>query len=87
MEFNIKSGHPEKQRTACIILGIYEPRRLSEIAKRIDKVSDGYLSSILRRGDLEGFPGQSLLLHNGKVVDIKPARLRFAFRSASACPK
>ncbi|MCK5716699.1 MAG: leucyl aminopeptidase [Thiomargarita sp.] len=71
MEFNIKSGHPEKQRTACIILGIYEPRRLSEIAKRIDKVSDGYLSSILRRGDLEGFPGQSLLLHNvpGTLAD------------------
>ncbi len=71
MEFNIKSGHPEKQRTACVVVGIYEPRRLSDVAKRIDEVSEGYLSSILRRGDLEGNPNQTLLLHNvpGTLAD------------------
>ncbi|EIJ43551.1 leucyl aminopeptidase [Beggiatoa alba B18LD] len=71
MEFNIKSGHPEKQRTACVVVGIYEPRRLSEVAKQLDEVSDGYLSSILRRGDLEGKIGQTLLLHNvpGTLAD------------------
>ncbi len=71
MEFNIKSGHPEKQRTACVVVGIYEPRRLSDIAKRIDEVSQGHLSSILRRGDLEGKSGQTLLLHNvqGTLAD------------------
>ncbi len=71
MEFNIKSGHPEKQRTACVVVGIYEPRRLSEVARQIDDVSNGYLSSILRRGDLEGKIGQTLLLHNvpGTLAD------------------
>jgi len=71
MEFNIKSGHPEKQRTACVVVGIYEPRRLSEVAKQIDDVSDGHISSILRRGDLEGKIGQTLLLHNvpGTLAD------------------
>ncbi len=64
MEFNIKSGHPEKQRTACVVVGIYEPRRLSDVAKRIDDISEGHISSILRRGDLEGKAGQTLLLHN-----------------------
>lgn len=64
MEFSIKSGHPEKQRTACVVVGVYEPRRLSEVARQIDEVSDGHLSSILRRGDLEGKLGQTLLLHN-----------------------
>ena len=29
MEFNVKSGSPEKQRSACIIVGVFEPRRLS----------------------------------------------------------
>ncbi len=66
MEFNVKSGHPEKQRTACIVVGVYEPRRLSDVAKRIDEVSNGQLSAILRRGDLEGKAGQTLLLHNIK---------------------
>jgi leucyl aminopeptidase len=64
MEFNIKSGHPEKQRTACVVVGVYEPRRLSDVAKQIDDISQGHLSSILRRGDLEGKAGQTLLLHN-----------------------
>lgn len=71
MEFNIKSGHPEKQRTACVVVGVYEPRRLSDVARQIDDVSQGYLSSILRRGDLEGKIGQTLLLHNvpGTLAD------------------
>jgi leucyl aminopeptidase len=71
MEFNIKSGHPEKQRSACVVVGVYEPRRLSDAARRIDKFSQRHLSSILRRGDLEGKAGQTLLLHNvpGTLAD------------------
>ncbi|MFT5131945.1 MAG: leucyl aminopeptidase [Gammaproteobacteria bacterium] len=64
MEFSIKSGSPEKQRTACIIVGINEPRKLSAAAKAIDSASKKYLSNLIRRGDIEGKPGQSLLLHN-----------------------
>lgn len=63
MEFNVKSGSPEKQRSACIVVGVFEPRRLSPVAEQLDKISDGYISSLLRRGDLEGKAGQMLLLH------------------------
>lgn len=64
MEFSVKSGSPEKQRSACIVVGVFEPRRLSPAAEQIDKISEGYLSNLLRRGDIEGKPGQVLLLHN-----------------------
>ena len=64
MEFSVKSGNPEKQRTACIVLGVYEPRRLSPPAEQLDKATNGFLSNLLRRGDLEGKVGQTLLLHN-----------------------
>lgn len=64
MEFNVKSGSPEKQRSACIVVGVFEPRRLSPAAEQLDQVSDGYISNLLRRGDLEGKAGQMLLLHN-----------------------
>ncbi|MEI8608673.1 leucyl aminopeptidase [Enterovibrio norvegicus] len=64
MEFSVKSGSPEKQRSACIVVGVFEPRRLSPVAEQLDKISDGYISSLLRRGDLEGKPGQMLLLHH-----------------------
>ncbi|MBY5993698.1 leucyl aminopeptidase [Ferrimonas balearica] len=64
MEFSVKSGSPEKQRSACIVVGVFEPRRLSAVGEQLDKISDGYISNLLRRGDLEGKPGQVLLLHH-----------------------
>ena len=62
MEFIVKSGHPEKQRTACIAIGVFEGRKLSKSGMEIDDASGGYLSKILRRGDIEGKLGQSLIL-------------------------
>ena len=64
MEFSIKSGSPEKQRSACVVVGVFEPRKLSAAAKVVDKASNQFLSDILRRGDMEGKAGTSLLLHN-----------------------
>ena len=63
MEFSVKSGSPEKQRSACIVVGVFEPRRLSPGAEQIDKISGGHISALLRRGALEGKIGQTLLLH------------------------
>ena len=64
MEFTVKSGNPEKQRTACLVLGVYESRRLTPAAEQFDSACGGYLGNLLRRGDLEGKLGQSLLLFN-----------------------
>ncbi|XOV80408.1 MAG: leucyl aminopeptidase [Aestuariibacter sp.] len=64
MEFHVKSGSPEKQRSACIVVGVFEPRRLTAVAEQLDVISEGYISNLLRRGDLEGKPGQVLLLHH-----------------------
>ena len=64
MELNVKSGSPEKQRSACIVVGVYEPRRLSGVAEQLDAISEGYISNLMRRGDLEGKAGQMLLLHH-----------------------
>ncbi len=71
MEFNVKSGSPEKQRTACLIIGVSQPRKLSRAGKLIDRVSDGFLSTLIRRGDMDGKPGQTLLLHHvpGTLAD------------------
>ena len=71
MEFNVKSGNPEKQRTACLIIAVSQPRKLSRAGKSIDKLSDGYLSTIIRRGDMDGKLGQTRVLHNvpGTLAD------------------
>ena len=64
MEIGIKSGSPEKQRSACVVAGVFDHRKLSLAAEIIDQASSGYLADILRRGDMDGKPGSTLLLHN-----------------------
>jgi leucyl aminopeptidase len=63
LEFSIKSGAPEKQRTACIVVGVFEGRKLSAPGVEVDRASGGYLAGILRSGDMEGKSGATLLLH------------------------
>jgi leucyl aminopeptidase len=64
VEFSIKSGSPEKQRSACVVVGVFESRKLTLPAELLDKASGGYISDIVRRGDMEGKAGSTLLLHN-----------------------
>jgi len=64
MEFSIKNGNPEKQRKDCVIVGVFESRKLSVAAAMIDKASNDYLAAIVSRGDMEGKLSSSLLLHN-----------------------
>lgn len=73
MEFSIKSGSPEKQRTACVVVGIFEARKLSMPAELLDNAARGYLSDLLRRGDMEGKLGSTLLLH--KVPGTEAERI------------
>ena len=85
MEFSIKSGSPEKQRTGCLVVGVYEGRKLAASAQALDAASGRYLSAILRRGDLEGALGRTLLLHNvpqvpaERVLLVGPTRCTNSF--------
>ncbi|PTR00721.1 aminopeptidase A [Nitrosomonas nitrosa] len=73
MDFAIKIGAPDKLRGACSIVGVFESRKLSEPARIIDDASKGYLSDILRQGDMEGKVGTTLLLHH--IPDIPSKRV------------
>ena len=61
MEFVVKSGAIEKQKTACLVLGIHK-KNVSDSVKAVDKAGSGLISDILKRGDLKTKPGSSLLL-------------------------
>ena len=64
MEYSIKSGNPVKQRSACLVAGVLESRKLTPAAQAVDAAADRLLSNLLRKGDMDGKIGQSLLLHN-----------------------
>ena len=51
MDFGIKIGTPEKQRGACVVVGIFESRKLTDSAKILDKITQGYIKKILSLGD------------------------------------
>ena len=64
MKFITNSGKPENQLTACVVVAVFQPSRLSTAAKQLDKASGGILSDILLRGDMQGETGETLMLYN-----------------------
>ena len=64
MEFSTKSGSPEKQRGGSVVVGVFESRKLTLAAELLDKASQSYISDIIRRGDMDGKAGTTLLLHH-----------------------
>ncbi|MGI9302440.1 MAG: leucyl aminopeptidase [Gammaproteobacteria bacterium] len=62
MDFSIKTGDPEKQRTAAVIVGVYTSRRMSAAARQLDKASRGHIGNALRSGDIKGAAGDTLML-------------------------
>jgi leucyl aminopeptidase len=73
MEFSIKSGSADKQRGACIVVGVFEQGRLSPAAEALDRAAQGYLADILKGGDMDGKPGATLMLH--RVPGLQAARV------------
>ena len=97
MEFSIKSGSPEKQRSACVVVGVFEPRKLSPARRSASTMPPAAtFPTSLRRGDMEGKAGSTLLLHNvpgtlsdrvllvglGKEKEFREKEFRAAVRTA-----
>ncbi len=64
MEFSIKSGLPESRKIDCTIVGIFDSRKLSATAATLDRSAKGYITRIVKRGDMNGKLGATLVLHN-----------------------
>ena len=64
MEFSIKHVQPGRNKTGCAIVGVFDSRKLSASAAALDEAAQGHLSKIVRRGDMQGKAGTTLLLHS-----------------------
>lgn len=64
IEYFLSNSSPDQQAAGCIVVGIYEPRTPSPSAVLLDQASKGHITAILDRGDMQGKPGSTLLLHN-----------------------
>ncbi|MCB1917494.1 MAG: leucyl aminopeptidase [Rhodocyclaceae bacterium] len=63
MEFTIKSGAPEKQKTPCLAIGVFAGKRRGDLFDALDRACDGALARLLADGELDDKAGASLLLH------------------------
>jgi leucyl aminopeptidase len=64
VEFSIKSGALQSARNGCLVVGVFEPRKLSRAGGALDRAAKGFISAVLRRGDMQGKLGKTLFLHN-----------------------
>jgi leucyl aminopeptidase len=96
VEFSIKSVSPEKQRSACVVVGVFESRKLTRAAQLLDSAAKQRIAQIVERGDMDGKAGSTLLLHDvpqtecervllvglGKEKDFRDKEYAAAIRNA-----
>ncbi len=63
MEFSIKQGSPEKLKSGCVVVGVFEGGKLSKAAQVLDKAAKHALSDAIAHGDMTGKASSTLLLH------------------------
>lgn len=95
MEYSInKTSRIEKTRTDCLVLPIFEGKRVTATFDALDKQTQEFLSTILKKGDIQGKANQILLIPTvphaacdrivfiglGKEEAITPAIYRDAIR-------
>ncbi len=73
MDYAVKGGQPDKQKTGCLILGYYEKGKLAPSTETIDQLTDHFVSSLVKRDKLKGKAGELLLLEH--VPEISAERI------------
>lgn len=73
MQFSFNKTDLSKQQSDCIIIGIFEKNALTPTAKKIDKLSHGFISDVLKGGEFTGKIGQTFFLYD--VPNLKTKRL------------
>jgi leucyl aminopeptidase len=63
VEFSIKQGSPEKLKSGCVAVGVFDGGKLSKAAQVLDKAAKHAVSDLIARGDMTGKASSTLLLH------------------------
>ena len=63
MQFSVSTTDPARKQTGVLVVGVFQPRKLSASGAAIDRASDGALSRILAHGDLDGRVNTSQMLY------------------------
>jgi leucyl aminopeptidase len=64
MDYIVKKVAVDKEAADCVVVGIFKPRRLSDSAKKLDKLYRSNISQACQRGTAGGELGQVTTLQN-----------------------
>ncbi|QCI22225.1 leucyl aminopeptidase [Buchnera aphidicola] len=64
MKLLVKNCTLDKVKTDCIIVGLFDSYKFSISAEYLNDCSDGYITSLLKLGDIKGKLGEMMLLYN-----------------------
>jgi len=71
MQFSIITGDLSKQKTDCVIVGMWDSKKLAPAATTLDKAAKGAIAAAAATGDISGKVGTSLMLHGVAGVMAK----------------
>ena len=71
MEFSIKIGNPEKQRSDCLVVGVFQGGKLSASAKLLDEAATQAITAVIKAGDMHGKLASTVLMHHLPNLNIK----------------
>jgi leucyl aminopeptidase len=71
MEMFTTTSAAHRRASDCIIVGIYENKQFGQGATDVDAASKGYLSKLVKQGDISGKPGSVMMLPSVAGVRAK----------------
>lgn len=64
MEYSTRTDALDRLSTDCLIVGVFQKRKLAPTAEALDAMLDGLLAKLLKRDDVEGKAGDTLLVNH-----------------------
>ena len=62
MRFQVHTGKPESLKTGCLVLPVFRQGKIAPVTRVADKAGSGAVSRAVKRGDMRGETGQTLLI-------------------------
>ena len=64
MEISVKILNLATIKSPCVVVGVFNKHKLTDSAKQLDSAANNHISKLLRRGDISGELGETLMLHD-----------------------
>ncbi|GJL80695.1 MAG: putative cytosol aminopeptidase [marine bacterium B5-7] len=62
MKYSVKSSNPLTHASGCLAVTVYTDGSIGDVAKSVDQATGGVITAAVKRGDIKGKVGESLMI-------------------------